>query len=45
VPAGRPFGRSPVSHDRHAYGRRMGRIIVEQIITADGFVQDADGGM
>ena len=23
----------------------MGRIIVEQIITADGFVQDADGGM
>ncbi len=27
------------------YGRGMGRIIVEQIITADGFVQDADGGM
>ncbi len=23
----------------------MGRVIVEQIITADGFVQDADGGM
>ena len=23
----------------------MGRIIVEQIITADGFVQDSDGGM
>ena len=28
-----------------AYGLSMGRISVEQIITADGFVQDAEGGM
>lgn len=31
--------------ESRAYGRPMGRIIVEQIITADGFVQDSEGGM